>query len=228
MFFRTPWTLGIALASLAIACEARAQVPAEIIKSDPINVDVGVRIGAAGRVGGSANFPIVARAGEIVGAGIEVAPSRRFAVGLTYEHMGLGAEKSEGKLSDVDLTRSLEGLWASVRLFLLSTERATISLFVGPGLLFHQVSGSVVVRSNVDPFFGSCSGGPGFGFGLRAGVGGAVAIGGGVWLGLDVTADNLRLGDGVLGECLPGPGTTTMIGARLNLSYRFDASRWLR
>src|SRR5207248_1231690 len=89
---------------------------------EPIAIDLGVHLGFAYRVGDAPAFPIDERAGASFGASAYVSPRRMYAIGLSFEHIGLGHEHAAGDLADVSLVRNLNVLWAGVRVHLLRTE----------------------------------------------------------------------------------------------------------
>lgn len=207
--------------------------PAPIVlprPAEPITLDLGVRLGGAARVGDAPAFSITGRSGVVMGLGVAVAPSPRYAIGLAYEHADLGSEHGEGDLATVDLTRSLDGLWASIRLNLFQNDRVAIGLLLGPGLVWQHVTADVILYGGTAgrPDVYRCSESGTVGLGLRAGLGAEVQLGGGFVLGVDAVADELRLGSDALGTCAPGAGSTALIGGRANLAYRFDVSRYLR
>src|SRR5262245_35112840 len=89
---------------------------------EPVTLDVGVRIGGVYRFGGAPAFAVTGRGGPLLGVGLVLAPSSRFSVGLAYEHAGLGSEHGQGDLGVVDLDRSTDSLWASLRLTLFRVD----------------------------------------------------------------------------------------------------------
>jgi hypothetical protein len=196
----------------------------------PITLDVGVRLGGNARLGDAPASPITARGGAMLGIGVAVAPSPRFAVGLAYEHAAIGSEHGEGDLGVVDIDRALDSLWASIRLTLFRVDRFTFGVFIGPGLVWQTVDANVILYGGVagrpDLFRCTDTGGPGLG--LRAGLGAEANLGGGFYFTLDAVADELRLGSDPIGTCAPGTGSTALLGVRGALSYRFDVSRGMR
>ncbi len=197
---------------------------------DPVTLDVGVRLGGAFRSGSAPAFSVGTRTGFMMGAGVAIAPSPRFAIGVAYERSGLGSEHGQGDLGIVDVERSLDSLWATLRLSLVRFERVSIGVTLGPGLVWQHAQANVLLYGGTagrpDVYTCADSGGPGLG--LRAGVGAEVRLAGGFYFSLDATADELRLSSDPLGTCAPGAGSTALFGVRGGLSYRFDLTRNLR
>jgi hypothetical protein len=196
---------------------------------DPITLDVTLRTGGAYRFGDGPSFPITSRSGATVGAGITIAPSLRWAVGLAYEHSGLGEEHATGDLGDVEVSRSLDALWASLRLTLFRVDPVAITLTLGPGLVWQHVDADVIAyQTGARPDVFRCqeTGGPGLG--LRAALGAEVRLAPSLFLSADAVFDNLRLSSDPLGDCAPGAGSATLLGGRAAISYRFDVSRYTR
>ena len=199
--------------------------------ADPVTVDVGVRIGGAGRIGDAPAFSITNRGAFMLGVGVAVAPSPRISIGLAYEHSGLGSEHGAGDLGVVDVDRTTDSLWATLRLSLVRVDGFSLGVTLGPGLVWQSVDATGITYDGATswqptPF--RCTGTDSVGLGLRAGVGAEVALGSGFVLSVDATADELRLGDDAIGTCAPGAGSTALFGARAGLAYRFDVSRYLR
>jgi hypothetical protein len=226
-----------AIASLALAAALSSPVPGAAEETPPgpsvpppatpATLEVGVRFGGVGRIGSAPAYQITDRGGVVGGASLMLDPSPRWGVGLVYERVGLGAEAVSGELGTVELGRAADALWAGVRLSVFRTDDLAITLGLGPGLLWQRVQASVIDMSNptAPPRVYDCSGHGSVGFGLRAGAGAALRLGGGAWLTLDASFDNLRLSGDVLGGCVAGAGTTSQLGARLGIAYRFDVTR---
>jgi hypothetical protein len=220
---------GFSLAGAAPPVEAQDLPPPPRPAPDPIALDLGPSAGFAGRVGASPTFPIATRFGGVFGVGAYVWPSPRFAAGLGYEHSFLGAEAGRGDVGDVQLTRALDVLWASLRLSLYRSAGLALLVQLGPGLAFQQVDAGVVLYDKAGrPSTSTCSNGGSPGLGLRAGASVGVHVAGPVWVGADAIFDTLRLSSDPLGSCANGAGSTSVLGVRLGLTYRLDVSRWLR
>jgi opacity protein-like surface antigen len=197
---------------------------------EPVMLDVGVRFGGAVRLGDAPAFSITQRGGAVLGVGVGVAPSPRWLVGVAYEHTDIGTERGDGDLASVDLSRSLDSVWATVRLNLYQTEHFAIGVSIGPGLVWQHVDANVIVYGGTAgiPDVFRCEDTAGVGLGLRAGVGAEARLGEGFVLSLDAVADELRLSSDAIGTCAPGAGSTALLGARAGLGWRFDVSRYLR
>ena len=204
--------------------------PPSTAPADPITLDFGPQAGFGYRFSGSAGFPIGNRSGGVLGGSIAVSPSRSYSVALRYEHSALGSEHGAGDVAHVDLTRSLDVVWASLRLAFLRTDRFLVLAQLGPGLAFQHVDASALVYRGAGrapaPF--SCGETAGPDLGLRAGLGLEARLNRSLWVSLDTVVDNLRLSSDPLGTCAPGAGSVALVGLRLGFTYRLDVSRFLR
>lgn len=205
-----------------------APVPAP--PPDPVTLDVSLRIGASYRIGDSPSLPITGRFGAMFGAGVAIAPSQRFAIGLAYEHGELGTEHGEGDVGTIDVSRTVDSLWASVRATLWRNERIAIGITLGPGLVWQHVSLNAIVFGNTTwtPTTFNCADTDGPSLGLRAGLGAEITLGNGFYFNLDAMIDELRLSSDIIGTCAPGAGSTATFGVRGGAAYRFDVSRAVR
>jgi hypothetical protein len=190
--------------------------------------ELGLRFGGAIRIGDAPSFAITGRSGTMVGAGIGIAPSPLFAIGLAYEHTSLGSEQGAGDLGIVELTRSLDSLWATLRLSLYHGDWVGLGITLGPGFVWQNVDASAIVLSNTQTTSFACSDTGGPALGLRAGLGAEVYLGHGFVFSLDAVIDELRLSSDAVGTCAPGAGSTAVFGVRGGFAYRLDVSRQTR
>ncbi|MEP7126383.1 MAG: hypothetical protein ABJE95_35965 [Byssovorax sp.] len=197
---------------------------------DPVRLDLGLHLGGVYRAGDAPAFPITDRAGASFGVSAFIAPSRRFSLGLAFEHAGLGGEKAEGDLGSLAITRDLNLLWAGLRAYLISTDTVRIGLLIGPGLAWQgvDVSGVITPGIGVLPSAYACSASATANLALRAGVGARFLLGSGFSFLLDASFDNVRLASDVIGDCAPGAGTVSLVGARAGFGYEVDITRVVR
>jgi hypothetical protein len=199
-------------------------------RPDPVLFELGVRLGGLVRIGDAPSFSIDSRTGFLLGVGVSIAPSPRFSIGLTYEHAELGSEHGEGDLGTVDVDRSLDSLWATLRLNLFRVDGFALAVVLGPGLVWQHEDANAFAFDGTDwrPDAFRCTATDGPGLGLRAGLGAELHLGGGFVLNLDGTIDELRLSSDALDTCAPGAGSTAVVGVRGGFSYRVDVSRYVR
>jgi hypothetical protein len=218
------------LATLFVAAVAAAEAPARTSPPAPVLIDLGLHLGGVYRTGDAPAFPITGRTGASFGASAYVEPSRRYAFGLGFEHAGLGSEKAEGDFGSVEISRDVNLLWGGVRVHFVRTEAVTLGVVLGPGLAWQGVSASGLLTPGIGrlPSTFSCSGGDSVNLALRAGLGARFALGSGISLLADVSFDNVRLASGVIGDCAPGAGTVSLIGARVGFGYQFDVTPYVR
>jgi hypothetical protein len=226
-------TLSIAVALAPGVAGAEAPAAAVAVRQpprDPVTLEVGLRLGGSYRLGDAPAFSVTGRGAPLLGVGLAVAPSTRFSIGLAYEHAGIGTEHGEGDLGVVDVGRSTDALWGTVRITLFHNDWISLGITLGPGLVWQSVVADVIAYGGAafqpDVYRCNETGGPGLG--LRGAVGVEVRPGGGFFFALDALLDELRLGDSPLGTCAPGAGSTALLGARGSFGYRFDVSRFVR
>lgn len=209
---------------------ADAPAPARTMAPPPMRIDVGLHLGGVHRTGDAPAFPITGRAGVSFGVSAYVSPSPRYSFGLAFEHAGLGSERAEGDFGSVDITRDLNVLWAGLRVYLLHTETVSLGLLLGPGLSWQGVNANGLLTPGIGvlPLAYSCAAGDTVNLALRAGLGARIALGSGVSFLADASVDNVRLASDVLGDCAPGAGTVTLLGARVGFGYQFDVTSYVR
>lgn len=197
---------------------------------EPVRVDLGLHLGGVYRIGDAPAFPITERAGVSFGASAHLAPSRRYAFGLGFEHADLGREKVENDYASATISRGLDVLWGGIRVTFLHTDAFDLDLAIGPGLAWQGVSASGFLTPGIgklpSPF--ACSASDSANLALRAGLGARIALGSGVSLLADVSFDNVRLTSDVLGDCAPGAGTVSLFNARVGFGYSFDVTSYVR
>ena len=214
--------------SAAVAADpppARTTAPPE-----PVRIDLGLHLGGVYRAGDSPSFPITGRGGASFGASAFVAPSRRFSFGLAFEHAGLGSEQAEGELGSLTITRDLSLLWAGLRVNMISTDALRFGVLLGPGLAWQGVRADGVLTPGIGvlPSVYSCAGGDSANLALRAGIGAQIALGSGFSFLADASFDSVRLTSDVIGDCAPGAGTVSLIGARVGFGYQLDVTSYVR
>lgn len=197
---------------------------------EPVLIDLGLHLGGVYRVGDAPAFPITGRAGALLGVSAFVSASPRYSFGLAFEHTGLGSERAEGDFGSVDLARDLNVLWAGLRVHVVHTEKVWLSVLLGPGLAWQGVSanGLLTPGIGVPPATFSCSAGDSANIALRAGLGARIALGSGVSFLADASFDNVRLSSDVIGDCAPGAGTVSLIGARIGFAYGLEVTPYVR
>ena len=223
--------LGIATLVVSSAAAAADPPPMRTMPPpEPVRIDLGLHLGGVYRAGDGPAFPITDRVGASFGVSAFVAPSRRFSFGLAFEHAGLGGEKADGDLGSLTITRDLNLLWAGLRVFMISTDAVRFGVLIGPGLAWQGVraDGLLTPGIGVPPSVYSCAGGDSANLALRAGLGAQIALGSGFSFLVDASFDNVRLTSDVIGDCAPGAGTVSLIGARVGFGYQLDITSYVR
>ena len=217
---------GAGLATLLVAAPAAAEAPA----AAPTLVDLGLHLGGVHRLGDAPALAITERAGVSFGVSAYVAPSARFAVGLAFEHAGLGSERAEGDFGSLDVARDLNVIWAGLRVNLLHSEVVSLGLLLGPGLAWQGVSASGVLTPGIGalPLAYACAARDSANLALRAGLSARFALGSGFSFLADASVDSVRLTSDALDGCAPGAGTVTLLGARVGFGYQLDVTSYVR
>lgn len=229
-------------AAVAVAAEptAAGKPEAPAPPAEPVTARVGLEIGPSVRLGEAPAFVIRERAGLALAVSAAIAPTPLFDVGLAYERVGLGREHGGGSTANasgsltspdwVDVSRTLDALWASVALRLVRAPEVKLSLVAGASLLWQHAgaSGALSQGEGAALLTFQCSASDSVNLGFRAGLGGEIMLGSGFVLLADAFIDNVRLSSAPLGGCVPGAGTTALFSGRLGFAYRFDVSRFVR
>lgn len=224
--------LAASVVSLLAASAAADPLPTTAL--EPVTLDLGIRLGPSVRVGDASALTIADRAGLAIGVGVLVTPTPRFSLGLAFEHVGLGREVAgDGRLGQVDYvdaSRSLNALWADLRLHLFRTPAVRLSVLLGVGANWQSADVSAVISQDVgQPLLTvQCSGSDSMNFSFRAGLGAEFIVGNGFSFLLDAVGDVVRLSTDPLDQCVLGAGTMTLLSARAGLGYKFDVTRFVR
>lgn len=223
-------SFGLAALFVTAVAVAEEPAPARTPPPAPVLIDLGLHLGGVYRAGDAPAFPITGRTGASLGVSAYVEPSRRYSFGLGFEHVGLGREQAAGDFGSADITRDVNVLWGGLRVHFVSTEAVTLGVLLGPGLAWQGVSANGLLTPGIGklPTTFSCSAGDSVNLALRAGLGARIALGSGFSLLADVSFDNVRLASEVIGDCAPGAGTVSLIGARVGFGYQLDVTSYVR
>lgn len=212
---------------------APALAPPE--KNWPITLDLGAFVGASVRLGSAPSLRITDRSGLLAGAGLVLAPSRLFSVGLAYEHLDLGAERlGQSEIGSASVERDAHALFADLRVYPYRGGALSVFAGVGVGLAWQGADASRVEEAltqsgaSVGVDIVQCSVREGASVALRGGAGVEVPFGAGLVFVSDVSFENARLSGELLDGCVSGAGTTALFALRVGLAYRLDMSRLFR
>ncbi|AKT37095.1 hypothetical protein [Chondromyces crocatus] len=218
MHRQSPLRIGLVLgATLCFASAASAQ------EEQPITLELGGRLGVAARADQPPDFTLVDPAGLDLEVAAYIAPRPAFSLGLAFQHLGLGRERSAASSFGLfEVSRDVQALWAALRLNLDFADRAGLGLELGPGLAWQGLDASGFLGLTDRPTRFTCSAGGSANLGLRVGASGWVSAGAGFALTAGVGAEALQLSSDVLDGCASGAGSTLMLGIRLGIAYRVD------
>ncbi len=187
--------------------------------------------GAGVRLGEPQLFSVEERGGFEFGAAAWIHPSSRFGLGLEFSHLNLGREQAgPGPRGEIEVTRSLNGVWGGLRLDLVHIQEFEGWLGFGPGLVWDTSSAggiSDVVMGQPGKSF-SCAATDGARLGLRGTLGAAIPLGGGLHLSPEALFEGDQLTTNTIGNCVAGPGTVGVFTFRLGFFFRADVSRHVR
>jgi hypothetical protein len=164
--------------------------------------------------------------GVLVGAGLGLALSPRIAVGLTYEYLDLGTERSNVlQTGVVNVARELHNGLIDLKLYPIKADGFGAYLSVAAGLSVQgaDLTGSLWLPEdpgNNVSFFCGATGDPGFA--VQGSLGLDMVIAPGTRFLLDGSFANHRLSDEIIGGCAPGAGTATVLAVRSGLGYAWD------
>lgn len=192
----------------------------------PYVFDLHVRIGGGGRLDAPPAYEIDDVGGLLLGVGMGLALSPRIALGLTYEHLDLGSERSQVLSGGVlNIVRELHTGWLDLKLYPFRTDTLGLYVSVAAGV---SVQGADMTASLWLPeapgtsvsFFCGATDDPGFAF--QGALGFDVVVGPGVRFVLESGVANHRLSDEIIDGCVPGAGTTAVFAARGGVGYAWD------
>jgi hypothetical protein len=155
--------------------------------------------------------------------------SSEYAVGLEFEHAGLGRVRGVSDESSIDTEYSATSGWLGARVFPWRSERWDVFVNLRLGLVFQHVDtlGTRPMSNSiaVPPSAFSCSESDGPGLGLGGGVGAALRLSRHFSVLSRVDATGERLSGDVLGTCADGIGSVTTVSGTLGVAYEFETSR---
>ncbi|EYF02137.1 hypothetical protein [Chondromyces apiculatus] len=196
---------------------------ASAAEDEPITLEFDGRVGMAVRADDPPDLAPVDRVGLDLEAAAYLAPTPSFSLGLAFQHLGLGRERSAtSDLGTFEVSRDMNALWAALRLDFGAGGRAGMGIEIGPGLAWQSVDlvGVTDLARGSTNF--SCSGNDRPGLGLRAGLSGWVTAGSRFALTAGAGAEVLSLSSDVIDACATGAGSTVMLGLRFGVAYRLD------
>lgn len=205
---------------------ASATSSAEWGVDGPYVLDLHARIGGGLRLDEPPAFEIDAPGGGLIGVGLGLALSPRIGMGLTYEYLDLGTERSSVQTSGaVRIERELHNVWLDVKIYPIKWQALGVYLSLAAGLSMQgaDLAASVWLPEtpgNSVEFFCSGSGDPGFAF--QGALGFDVVVAPGVRVLLDGAFGSHRLSDDIVGNCAPGAGTATVLTVRSGIGYAWD------
>ena len=191
-------------------------------KTFGIEIDAGTNARLDGATPGYSNHEAV---DLTYGGGLWLAPSRLYALGLSFQRAGIGSETSPPTGNSVAVTRDLNTLWLGGRVYPLRGDTAGLYIRLNLGASWQHVnaSGTTITGQYVataKPFACSASQGPGFAIG--GGVGGDIDLDSHLAFIADAGFGAHRLSGDAVGGCAPGSGSVTNLAARIGFMYRFD------
>jgi hypothetical protein len=205
---------------------AEVDAPEQPEVGSPRRFDLGLRIGYGRRLDDPALFPADDRNGLMLGAGVALFVVRRMAIGLTYEHLGLGTEKS-GLLptGSFEVDRDLHALWLDARLYPWLSDRFGVYLGIGAAPVWQgaEMTGSLWPRHDPGRWVSfRCEGSDSANLALRGELAADIGLGAGVRTIVAAGMDGYRLSDEVIDDCVPGAGSALVFGLRVAVVYGMD------
>ncbi len=223
--------LGLSVPSVARAVEPEKE-PASNSRSDEWTiqglraVEVGAQLGYHRRL----NAPPIFAADEqdALGGGVDVAAflSQRFALTLGWERLGLGEERTGiTDYGTAAVRRRADGAWLSLRMAPWSNAWLVTTVGLGVGMAWQHVSASGTLWPALEPGRPSsvtCSGTGSPAPALRVELGVSSPLGSGLSVFANGGLGVFAFGDGDVGACISGAGSTQTLAIRTGFSYAFD------
>ncbi len=200
--------------------------PAPDQKYDPTTLGFQLGTGVVARLGGGLDpeFAEHERVDLAYGVGAWFAPSRLFSLGLRYERVGEGGERTKTGAATLRVQRDLDALMLGARVYPIRGDAWGMYMHLGLGL-----SNQHLDANGARP---ATTFGPGPTFACSASDGPGLSLSSGAGLDIDVARRFAFLAEGhisayrhggeVLDACAPGSGSITNIGANLGFMYRFE------
>ncbi len=192
-----------------------------------IDIDVSGHLGVGVRLDDPPAYPLVRRAGLLFGVGVGAFLTDGVQLGLGYEHVDLGVERSPvSPWGALELDRDLNSLWLELRLYPLQWESFGAFVEIGTAMAWQSLGAAGLWWPSGDPGRGipfSCEGCDSVALGLRAAAGVDLKLAGGLRLLTAAGLDSYGLSDEPLDGCAPGAGSAGSFALRAGLGYRFRA-----
>lgn len=214
------------LVSTASKAEPTPKSPPNVAREPrKTSLDPFVFAGGSVRIDDAPLFQVNQRIGANFGFGFAY-QFQPIAIGLSYEYTDLGRENSGiGPYGFVDISRTLDTIWAQLRVRLPGPTWGTPFFGVGMGATWQQARtrGIVLLDQGVSGGmkFG-CSAQDSMNIALRFGGGIEIPIGNNISFVADGAFDAYRLSSEIIEFCAPGAGGTTAFLLRGGITYHYD------
>ena len=215
---------GTAAASDDAKTEAPEPSTGEV--DEEMRLDLAAHLGVAVRLDDPPWLEADTRAGLLFGLGLDLAVIPALSIGVRYEHVDLGDERS-GAVSDgsISVSRDVNSLWLQLRAFPLQSEDVGGFITIGGGLMWQSADATGVAWRPEQPGISesfTCEGSDSASLGLRAALGVDARIVDELRMIASAGMDHYQLSDEPLDSCAPGGGSAIMFGLRVGLAYGID------
>lgn len=231
----------VAFALCAPAWSASAAEPSETAApaaTRPATTPKDWTLGGLSRVGLAAQFGYHRRLDappyfdaeerDALGGGLEVRGyfARRFAMVGGWERLGLGVEASGvTPFGSASVSRRVDEGWLGVRLEPWSNAWLVTTVTIGVGIAWQHATASAVLWPAFQPSAAttvSCAGTGSPAPAMRTELGLEAPLGGGLSVFASGGFGVLALGDGPVGDCIAGAGSSQVLSLRSGLAYTFE------
>jgi hypothetical protein len=189
----------------------------------PGRIQLGVLLGFGGRVDDPPLYELTDPLGLAFGAAIDLFLSNRVTLGVSYEHLDLGKEESGlTPVGSVTIVRDLNTAWLSLRIYPVQEPAIGAYLKIAGGLAWQSAELTGSVWDPTQPgrqLQLSCEGAHTPGMALRAELGIDVELTEGLRMPLAFHFDNYGLSSDVLDGCVPGAGSSAVLGLRSGFTF---------
>lgn len=167
--------------------------------------------------------------GPLYGISALAKPMWWFSVGLGYEHLNFGQDRSDIEASQFkEVERDLNTMWGLARLYPVRNEAIALYVGLGGGVAWQRLDASFATAVpnptvNLNPTV--CSANDSGAFGFRGGVGIEAPIAGGVGVMAELGFDRYLLSSAELDGCARGAGNATLFAMRFGVDFGFERKR---
>lgn len=190
------------------------------------SLELAASLGYFRRLNEPAFFDAIERDALGLGVGASAFLARRIALTLAWDRFGLGAESSGVTAFGVaHVRRRADAAWVGLRMDPWSNRWLTTSVGIGAGMAWQHASASGALWPALQPGLATpvvCAGTGSPSPTIRVDLGASSQLGSGLSVFAAAGFGVFAFGDGSVGTCVSGAGSTEMLSLRTGFAYAFD------